>query len=93
MNEMDKWKRQAETKDPRRWKIHRKRNGWPRWYQRWLEAWWIIIGRWSLHRAWQDGVFHGSAEEYKRIIINGGDGGYKLKAPPPPRDPVRGQFD
>jgi hypothetical protein len=63
---------QSETTDPRHFKIHRNRRGWPRWYQRYLEAWWIICGAWSLHRAWQDGVFHGSAMEHERIVINGG---------------------
>lgn len=63
---------QAQVADPRGWTIHRNRRGWPRWYQRWLEAWWILTGRWSLHSAWQDGITHGSRMEYERIIINGG---------------------
>lgn len=61
----------SET-DPRKWKIHRNRRGTPRWYQRWLEAWWIVTGRWSLHRAWQDGLDHGAKMEYRRTVINGG---------------------
>lgn len=56
--------------DPRKWTIHRNRRGWPRWYQRWLEAWWIITGKWSLHRAWQDGKDLGGRMEYERLITN-----------------------
>ena len=54
--------------DPRKWTIHRNQRGWPRWYQRWLEVWWIVIGKWSLHRAWQDGKDYGAQMEYQRII-------------------------
>lgn len=61
-----------QKSDPRKWTIHRNRRGWPRWYQRWLEAWWIITGKWSLHRAWQDGLTHGSAVEYHRTVVMGG---------------------
>ena len=50
--------------DPRNFKIHRNRRGWPRWYQRYLEAWWIIRGTWSLHRAWQDGVLYALGYRY-----------------------------
>ena len=59
--------------DPRKWKIHRSWTGWPCWHQRYLEAWWIIRGTWSLHRAWQDGLDYGSRKEYDRIIVNMGD--------------------
>ncbi len=58
--------------EPRKWKIYRNRRGWPTWYQRWLEAWWILTGQWSLHRAWQDGLDHGTAMGYKRTVVNGG---------------------
>lgn len=58
--------------EPRRFKIYRNRKGWPRWYQRWIEAWWIITGKWSLHRAWQDGLDYGAQTEFTRTIINGG---------------------
>ena len=64
---------QGRQPDPRKWKIHRNGRGRPRWYQRWLEAWWVVTGKWSLHRAWQDGKDLGSLMEYRRIIINGGD--------------------
>lgn len=40
------------------------------WFQRWLEAWWIITGEWSLHRAWQQGFDGGSHSEYRRLITN-----------------------
>jgi len=56
----------------RSWKIHRGPRGQIRWYQRWFEAWWIITGKWSLHRAWQQGHDNGTASEYRRIVINGG---------------------
>jgi len=64
--------KQMVQADPRRWTIHRNKRGSPKWYQRCLEAWWILTGRWSLHRAWQDGITHGSAMEYQRTVINGG---------------------
>lgn len=62
--------KQAQEQDPRRFHIHRNQRGWPRWHQRWLEAWWIITGRWSLHRAWQDGLTYGTDMEYQRLITN-----------------------
>jgi hypothetical protein len=65
--------KQAEEPDPRNWPIYRNRRGRLCWYQRWFEAWWIVNGKWSLHRAWQDGVIHGTHTEYTRIVINGGD--------------------
>lgn len=64
---------QATTEDPRPFVIRRNRMGWPRWYQRWLEAWWIVTGQWSLSRAWQEGTSYGAREEYKRVVKNGGD--------------------
>lgn len=60
-------------KDPRKWKIHRNKTGWPTWYQKYLEAWWIIRGKWSLHRAWQDGFDDGHKDEWERVIVNMGD--------------------
>ena len=64
---------QAIDADPRKFKIYRNRQGWPTWYQRWFEAWWILTGEWSLHRAWQDGLTHGQHCEWRRVIINLGD--------------------
>lgn len=61
------------TADQRPWKIHRNHRGHIRWYQRWFEAWWILRGQWSLHRAYQHGLDEGSRREYQRIIVNGGD--------------------
>jgi hypothetical protein len=63
---------QVREDDPRRWTIYRNRRGSPRWFQRWLEVWWIATGKWSLHRAWQDGMTYGAQEEYRRMGINGG---------------------
>jgi len=60
-------------KDPRSFKIYRGRRGWPAWYQRFLEAWWIVRGKWSLHRAWQEGYDHGTRMEYHRVITNMGE--------------------
>ena len=37
------------------------------------EVWWVITGRWSLHRAWQSGHDHGTQSEYRRIITNKGE--------------------
>lgn len=72
MNEMAQTAMQARALDGRNWTIHRNSRGWPCWYQRWLEAWWIITGQWSLHRAWQDGVNIGTQMEYHRTVIMGG---------------------
>jgi len=54
---------------PQPFKIYRDRRGWPRWWQRYVEAWWIVTGRWSLHRAWQAGHDHGTAMEYQRTVV------------------------
>lgn len=62
-----------KNKDPRLFKIYRNKRGWPAWYQRWLEAWWIITGSYSLHKAWQEGYAHGTSREYERIIENMGE--------------------
>jgi len=56
--------------DNRNWTIFRNRRGWPRWYQRFYEAFLIVAGRHSLHRAWQLGVDQGSRLEYRRLITN-----------------------
>jgi len=60
---------QITEDDPRPWTIHRNRRGWPCWYQRWREAWWIITGKWSLHHAWQCGHIHGTRMEYQRTVV------------------------
>lgn len=60
-------------KDERNWKIYRDARGWPMWYQKYLEAWWIIRGKWSLHKAWQEGKDLGHREEWRRVITNMGD--------------------
>lgn len=53
--------------------------GWPRYrmltrrqraVQRLREAWWILIGRHSLHRAWQVGHDQGCMHEYHRLVTN-----------------------
>lgn len=64
---------QAAYDDPRPFKIYRDRRGSPAWFQRPLEAWWVLTGRWSLHRAWQAGKDRGSTDEWTRIMRNGGD--------------------
>lgn len=51
--------------------IIRDRHGWPR-FQRLLEAWWILTGKWSLHRAWQKGHDRGAAMGYHRTVVMGG---------------------
>jgi hypothetical protein len=58
--------------DPRPWVIHRDARGRIRWYQRIVEAWWIVRGKWSLHLAWQEGHNHGTAMEYQRTVVRGG---------------------
>ena len=52
------------------WPIHRDRKGYVRWYQRAIEAWWIVTGKWSLFSAFEAGVLRGTAREYHRLIRN-----------------------
>lgn len=52
------------------WTTHRDKRGCPRWYQRFLEAWWVVTGKWSLHRAWQVGKDQGGIDEWRRLIVN-----------------------
>lgn len=54
-------------------KIYRDKQGWPMWYQKYVEAYWIITGKWSLHKAWQRGLDQGRIEEYIRIIVRKGE--------------------
>lgn len=56
--------------DNRNWHFFRKPNGYLRWVQRPYEAWLILSGQHSLHRAWQLGLDQGSAMEYRRLITN-----------------------
>jgi hypothetical protein len=37
------------------------------------EAFWILTGQWSLHRAWQIGHDQGTQHEWQRVIVNMGD--------------------
>ena len=62
----------AVRDDPRPFKIYRDRRGWPRWYQRFVEAWWVLTGTHNLHTAWQAGHNHGTNMEYQRTVVNGG---------------------
>lgn len=55
------------------WTIHRNKRGWPRWWQRWYEAWLVVTGRYTFWHAYDQGRHNGSADEYRRIVINGGD--------------------
>lgn len=57
--------------DNRDWKMFRGRRGSLRWYQRAYEAALILVGRHSLHRAWQLGLDQGAADECRRLITNG----------------------
>ena len=56
--------------DNRDWKMFRGRRGALRWYQRAYEAVLVLIGRHSLHRAWQLGLDQGASDEYRRLITN-----------------------
>ncbi len=53
-------------------KIRRRPPFGPVWWHRWLEAWWIVTGKWSLHRAWQHGMDQGHADEFHRTVVMGG---------------------
>jgi hypothetical protein len=79
-------RKEREAKmDNRDWTIFRGKNGNPKWFQRPYEAWLILSGRHSLHRAWQLGLDIGTAMEYRRLITNKA---YLAEAekplPPPP---------
>lgn len=65
-------KRLHAIDDQRPFKIYRDKRGKPMWYQRYLEAWWIVRGGSSLHRAWQAGHDHGTHMEYYRTVVMGG---------------------
>lgn len=60
--------------------------GWPRirpydtLRRRIREAWWVLKGSWSLHYAWQRGYDLGHADEYRRVVVNGGDLGHFFTA-------------
>lgn len=55
------------------WKIYRDARGWPRWWQRGYEAFLVLTGRYTFWHAWDQGRHSGSRDEYRRIVINGGD--------------------
>jgi|SRR5580698_7608549 hypothetical protein len=46
-----------------------------RWYHgdnrqsRWIEAWWIITGKWSLDRVYEDGIQRGIRMEYQERVL------------------------
>lgn len=40
--------------------------GWPREYSRLREAWWVLTGQWSLHRAWQRGYDQHTSDDSLR---------------------------
>lgn len=48
------------------WRMKISPRGYPVWWHRWLEAWWIVTGKWSLHRAWQAGKDRGHLDEMMR---------------------------
>lgn len=54
------------------WIIHRNHRGWPRWYQRWLEAWLVLTRRYTLWHAYHDGKHAGARDEYHRTVVMGG---------------------
>lgn len=55
------------------WKIYRDSRGWPRWWQRWYEAWLVVSGRYSFWHAYDQGKNRGAMDEYRRVVVNGGD--------------------
>lgn len=64
---------QANYESPFPWKIHCDSRGWPRWWQRWYEAWLVVTGQYSFWHAWDSGKITGATDEYRRVVINGGD--------------------
>lgn len=51
--------------------IKRGINGWPLFSHQVREAWWILTGKWSLHRAWQKGYDDHASAEFGRQIATG----------------------
>lgn len=68
---MDIGRQAPSPPHPGGFRIYRDRSGTPRWFQRFVEAWWIVTGRWSLHRAWQNGLDYGSMQEWRRMRAGG----------------------
>jgi len=70
-----RWYNSNRKTHPGGWTVYFTRLGVlrPRWYQPLYEAWLVLTGRESLHRAWQSGMDFGTAKEYERIIENWGD--------------------
>lgn len=58
------------TWHPGNWPRYPMMTRWQRARQRVREAWWILTGRHSLHRAWQFGHDQGIQFEYRRLITN-----------------------
>lgn len=46
--------------------------GWPRKHNRWQEAWWVLTGRFTLHKAWQAGYDHRSQHNMAAAIRTAG---------------------
>jgi len=55
-----------QNSDPRHWYQGDNRQS------RWIEAWWIITGKWSLNRVWRDGVGLGISMEYHERVLRPG---------------------
>ena len=60
---------QGQVEDNRNWRIFYPYRFWGM-KQRIYEAWLILSGSHSLHRAWQLGLQFGSSMEYRRLITN-----------------------
>lgn len=64
---------QGRQSSPLPWRIHRNPRNWNvRWYQRWIEAWWAVTGRYTLWHAYHDGKHEGMMAEYHRTVVMGG---------------------
>lgn len=64
---------QMQQASPFQWHIHRGAFGKPKWWQRWYEAWLVVTGRYTFWHAYDHGKHQGQIEEYRRIVVNGGD--------------------
>jgi hypothetical protein len=53
----------CQNSDPRRWYRGDYRQS------RWIEAWWVIIGKWSLDRVYEDGIQRGIRMEYQERVL------------------------
>ena len=61
----------TQALNERRGRVYTDLRGNVRWFQRWIEAWWVLTGQWTLHRAWQNGYDDHAVDEAARRMRGG----------------------